>query len=175
MEAEHMPHQILQRLLNLAEFMERGDKPLGIRWDKLGKLSSTAHAYAKALHYKEIVFESALPSSTTIEALITINKDLQQFDSARGILEYAARALTRQAPRMRHAPSLRWQAPRLHGRHPPSCSCGARAVRIAGTRSTSTPSSSSSRGTSCCRTGRRRCRPTTRSRPSATSMTTRTS
>ncbi|KAL1521017.1 hypothetical protein AB1Y20_022574 [Prymnesium parvum] len=89
MEAEQMPHQLLQRLLNLAEFMERGDKPLGIRWAKLGWLSSTAHAYAKALHYKEIVFESAWPSSTTIEALITINKDLQQFDSARGILEYA--------------------------------------------------------------------------------------
>ena len=40
MEAERMPQEILQRLLNLAEFMERGDvHPLGIRWQKLGEIA----------------------------------------------------------------------------------------------------------------------------------------
>ena len=43
-----------QTLLNLAEFMEHNDKPLPIDIRKLGALAEKCHAYAKALHYREI-------------------------------------------------------------------------------------------------------------------------
>ena len=65
LQAESMPHELLQRLLNLAEFMERDSTtPLGIRWNKLGEIAIRAHAYAKALHYKEIDRYRPLPTVT---------------------------------------------------------------------------------------------------------------
>ncbi|KAJ3318282.1 phosphatidylinositol kinase- protein kinase tor1, partial [Blyttiomyces sp. JEL0837] len=80
--------EILQTLLNLAEFMEHDDKALPIDIRMLGLYAARCHAYAKALHYKELEFLGE-PLPSTIEALISINNQLQQPDSAIGILTYA--------------------------------------------------------------------------------------
>ena len=82
------PPDILQTLLNLAEFMEHDDKALPIDIRTLGAYAGKCHAFAKALHYKELEFLSE-PSSNTIEALIGINNQLQQPDAAVGILSHA--------------------------------------------------------------------------------------
>ncbi|KAI8819891.1 armadillo-type protein [Fimicolochytrium jonesii] len=84
----NIPPEILQTLLNLAEFMEHDDKALPIDIRTLGLYAAKCHAYAKALHYKELEFISE-PLTNTIEALIHINNKLQQPDSAVGILTYA--------------------------------------------------------------------------------------
>lgn len=86
----NIPPEIVQTLLNLAEFMEHDDKPLPIDIRTLGAYASKCHAYAKALHYKEMEFISE-PSTDTIEALITINNQLQQPDAAVGVLTCAQR------------------------------------------------------------------------------------
>lgn len=84
----NIPPEILQVLLNLAEFMEHDDKTLPIDIRTLGAYAAKCHAFAKALHYKELEFISE-PSTDTIEALISINNHLQQPDAAIGILRYA--------------------------------------------------------------------------------------
>ncbi|KAJ3373228.1 phosphatidylinositol kinase- protein kinase tor1 [Kappamyces sp. JEL0680] len=84
----NIPPEILQTLLNLAEFMEHDDKALPIDIRTLGLYATKCHAFAKALHYKELEFISE-PLTNTIEALISINNQLQQPDSAIGILTYA--------------------------------------------------------------------------------------
>ncbi|CCJ30549.1 unnamed protein product [Pneumocystis jirovecii] len=84
----NIPPEILQSLLNLAEFMEHDDKTLPIDIRTLGAYAAKCHAFAKALHYKELEFISE-PSTDTIEALISINNHLQQPDAAIGILSYA--------------------------------------------------------------------------------------
>ncbi|GAO47492.1 hypothetical protein G7K_1698-t1 [Saitoella complicata NRRL Y-17804] len=84
----NIPPEILQTLLNLAEFMEHDDKALPIDIRTLGLYASKCHAFAKALHYKELEFISE-PSTDTIEALISINNQLQQPDAAIGILSHA--------------------------------------------------------------------------------------
>ncbi|KAI8892612.1 FAT domain-containing protein, partial [Globomyces pollinis-pini] len=83
-----IPPEILQTLLNLAEFMEHDDKALPIDIRTLGLYATKCHAYAKALHYKELEFISE-PLTNTIESLISINNQLQQPDSAIGILTFA--------------------------------------------------------------------------------------
>ena len=83
-----IPPEILQVLLNLAEFMEHDDKPLPIEIATLGAYAGKCHAYAKALHYKELEFEEEKTPSV-VEALITINNQLQQTDAAVGILRNA--------------------------------------------------------------------------------------
>jgi len=84
----HIPPEILQILLNLAEFMEHDDKALPIDIRTLGMYAAKCHAYAKALHYKELEFLQE-PQSGVIEALISINNQLQQSDAAIGILRRA--------------------------------------------------------------------------------------
>lgn len=84
----HIPPEILQVLLNLAEFMEHDDKPLPIDIGTLGVYAGKCHAYAKALHYKELEFEEEKTPSV-VEALISINNQLQQTDAAVGILRNA--------------------------------------------------------------------------------------
>ena len=121
----NIPPEILQILLNLAEFMEHDNKPLPVdvshslqQYQKktgknrrritaplppciffpssfthapkirtLGALAEKCHAYAKALRYKETEFRSS--PATCIEALISINNQLQQPEAAIGILLYA--------------------------------------------------------------------------------------
>ncbi|KAF8421355.1 armadillo-type protein [Terfezia claveryi] len=68
----HIPPEILQILLNLAEFMEHDDKALPIDIRTLEEL--------------EFLQE---PQTSTIEALISINNQLQQSDAAIGILRRA--------------------------------------------------------------------------------------
>ncbi|KAF9162608.1 phosphatidylinositol kinase- protein kinase tor1 [Actinomortierella ambigua] len=86
--ANSISPEIIQTLLNLAEFMEHDDKPLPIDIRTLGAYAAKCHAFAKALHYKELEFITE-PSTNTIEALISINNNLQQPDAAAGILTYA--------------------------------------------------------------------------------------
>ncbi|TRM60259.1 armadillo-type protein [Schizophyllum amplum] len=79
------PSELINRLLNLAEFMEHEEKPLPIDNLTLGEYSMKYLAYAKALHYKELEFFSR-SSPSIIEALISINTRLQQHDAAWGTL-----------------------------------------------------------------------------------------
>ena len=79
------PSEIVHRLLDLAEFMEHEEKPLPIEDQTLGEYAMKFHAYAKALHYKELEFFSKT-SPAIIESLISINSKLQQPDAAWGTL-----------------------------------------------------------------------------------------
>lgn len=88
LQSSECPPEILQILLNLAEFMEHDDKPLPIDIGNLGIYAGKCHAYAKALHYKELEFEEER-SPSVVEALISINNQLQQTDAAVGILRNA--------------------------------------------------------------------------------------
>ncbi len=87
LSSPNIPTEILQDILNLAEFMEHDDKPLPIDIRKLGKVAERCHAYAKALHYKETEFMMS-PQASTVESLISINNRLQQPEAALGILQY---------------------------------------------------------------------------------------
>ena len=83
-----MPSDLVHVLLNLAEFMEHEDKRLPIENRTLGEYALQFHAYAKALHYKELeFFRESTP--TIVEALIGINTKLQQHDAAWGTLTVA--------------------------------------------------------------------------------------
>ena len=86
--SSHIPPEILQILLNLAEFMEHDDKALSIDIRTLGMYAARCHAFAKALHYKELEFLQDT-TSHSVEALISINNQLQQSDAAIGILRKA--------------------------------------------------------------------------------------
>ncbi|KAK9482498.1 armadillo-type protein [Lipomyces starkeyi] len=83
--------EILQTLLNLAEFMEHDNKALPMDIRTLGQYAIRCHAYAKALHYKELEFIQE-PTTPTIESLISINNQLQQNDAAVGIFEACSTA-----------------------------------------------------------------------------------
>lgn len=92
-----IPSEVAQQLLNASEFMERQERPLPIGIHVLGTQAGRFHAYAKALYYKELEFTAALrsgnsPSTTVIEALISINNQVQQPDAALGILVHANRS-----------------------------------------------------------------------------------
>lgn len=82
------PPEIYHTLLNLVEFMEHDQTPLPIPTKTLGYYSQNCHAYAKALHYKEVEFLEK-PQTSIIEALIDINNHLRQTDAAIGTLKYA--------------------------------------------------------------------------------------
>lgn len=68
--------------------MEHDDKALPIDIRVLGREAGRCHAWAKALHYKELEFLQD-QSSGAVEALIQINNQLQQYDAAIGILRKA--------------------------------------------------------------------------------------
>ncbi|XP_014254034.1 serine/threonine-protein kinase mTOR [Cimex lectularius] len=88
LEVPDLP-EIIQTILNLAEFMEHCDKgPLPLNAQLLGEKAMQCRAYAKALHYKEEEFHKG-PTSQVVEALISINNKLQQREAAMGLLEYA--------------------------------------------------------------------------------------
>lgn len=84
----HVTPDLLGILLNLAEFMEHDDKALPIDIRVLGREAGRCHAWAKALHYKELEFCQD-QTSGAVEALIQINNQLQQYDAAIGILRKA--------------------------------------------------------------------------------------
>ena len=88
LKSPHMPREILQQWLNVAEFMEQARiDPIEIS-KELGRLAFKCHAYAKALHYKELEF-SKQQTPEAVEALITINTQLQQPEAAEGMLRYS--------------------------------------------------------------------------------------
>ncbi|KAI9920631.1 hypothetical protein PsorP6_000181 [Peronosclerospora sorghi] len=91
-QSPNLPSEILQTLLNLAEFMEHDDQSLPIDIRLLGSLADKCHSFAKALHYKELEFNTN-PGTDGIQALISINSKLNQPEAARGILKYALEKL----------------------------------------------------------------------------------
>ncbi len=64
-------------LLHLAEFMEQHDKPLPIDISKLSLLAEKCHSYAKALHYKELEFQTSVTITSCIESLIGIYSNVR--------------------------------------------------------------------------------------------------
>lgn len=82
-----VPSEILQYLLNLAEFMEHDVEALPISLSILAELAQKSHAYAKALHYRELEFTSR--PAECFETLININKKLDQYEAASGLLKVA--------------------------------------------------------------------------------------
>ena len=80
-----IPPEILQALLNLAEFMEHDVEALPIPLSILADLAQKGHAYAKALHYRELEFHSNPVGC--FESLVNINKKLDQYDAAVGVLK----------------------------------------------------------------------------------------
>ncbi|KAJ7171409.1 phosphatidylinositol 3-kinase [Mycena filopes] len=83
--SETIPSEVIRRLLDLCEFMEREGKPLPIDHNTLGECSLRFFDYAKALRYKELEFFSNA-SPAILESLISINTRLQQHDAASGAL-----------------------------------------------------------------------------------------
>jgi tetratricopeptide (TPR) repeat protein len=85
-----VPPEILLVMLNLAEFMEHDVEALPIEPKVLAELAEKSHAYAKALHYRELEFQSfPAISSTCFHRLIHINKKLNNYDGAYGVLKVA--------------------------------------------------------------------------------------
>ena len=95
-ESPQVPPEIVMQLLSLGEFMEHDEDvvlqmskdyvlPLDIRI--LGNLAMGTNAYAKALHYKEMEYETT--PDTCIEKLIQINNQLHLSDAAVGVLRYS--------------------------------------------------------------------------------------
>jgi FKBP12-rapamycin complex-associated protein len=71
--------EILQTLLNLAEFMEHDGVGTGLPIDisNLAELALKCRSYAKALHYKEREYnQGGNRTGSCVEALISINKSL---------------------------------------------------------------------------------------------------
>ena len=95
LESPNIPPEILQALLNLAEYMEHDDKALPIDIYQLSALASKCHAYAKALHYKELESASSDQPHLCTESLISINNKLGQPEAARGILMHARQRATK--------------------------------------------------------------------------------
>ena len=87
-DSSTIPTEVLQVLLNLAEFMEHDDHKL-FDARTLGKLAYKCKAYAKALHYKEVEFHTSAPNSEIIESLVSLNNLLHQHEAAYGIRMYA--------------------------------------------------------------------------------------
>lgn len=108
MASINIPPEVLQTLLTLAEFMERDDKPFPLSPRVLAGYAQKCHAYAKALHYKELDF-MADPSSSTIESLIAINNQLQQSDAAVGILKHAQQHHSLQLKETWYEKLQRWE------------------------------------------------------------------
>ncbi|KAI9320096.1 armadillo-type protein [Dichotomocladium elegans] len=94
LKAPNIPPEIIQILLHLAEFMEHDNNnkipPIDIR--TLANYAQKCHAYAKALHYKEMEFQME-QSFEAVETLMSINNCLQQPDAAMGILTFAQDSL----------------------------------------------------------------------------------
>jgi FKBP12-rapamycin complex-associated protein len=91
LQSPNLPPEILQTLLNLAEFMDHDDCPLPIDIRMLGKLATDCRAFAKALNYKELEVRRTAdrPKEEGVEALIELNNKLNQPEAALGMLIYA--------------------------------------------------------------------------------------
>ena len=78
--------EVVQIILNLAEFMEHDVEALPIGPNLLAELAQRSHAYAKALHYWEMEF--LLSPTECFEHLISVNKKLDMHDAALGIISF---------------------------------------------------------------------------------------
>jgi FKBP12-rapamycin complex-associated protein len=85
-ESPNIPNDILQKLLNMIEFVELHDKRLPIDIVKIGMQSRKAHAMAKSLRWREMEFSIRRNNEECIEALIAINNQLGLDDAAKGVL-----------------------------------------------------------------------------------------
>lgn len=65
--------------------MEHDVEALPISLSILAELAQKGHAYAKALHYRELEFQTN--PAGCFESLININKKLDQYDAASGLLK----------------------------------------------------------------------------------------
>ncbi|KAJ6385559.1 hypothetical protein OIU77_028693 [Salix suchowensis] len=107
-------NQMLIISLFKAEFMEHDEKPLPIDIRLLGALADKCHAFAKALHYKEMEFEGSRSKMmdaspvAVVEALIHINNQLHQHEAAVGILTYAQQNLDVQLKESWYEKLQRW-------------------------------------------------------------------
>jgi FKBP12-rapamycin complex-associated protein len=88
LSSSSIPVDILQVLLNLAEYMERNDKALPISNKDLGRSAEKCQAFAKALHYQEAEY-LINPNEDTIECLIGIYTQLQMREAAAGLVRAA--------------------------------------------------------------------------------------
>ncbi|BDA44527.1 Serine/threonine-protein kinase TOR [Coccomyxa sp. Obi] len=102
-----IPKDIVTTLLNLAEFMEHDEKSLPLDTRTLGALAEKCHAFAKALHYKEVEF--AQTPETAVEALISINNQLRQPEAAIGILAVAQNDLHMELKESWYEKLNRWE------------------------------------------------------------------
>eukprot|EP01114_Cavostelium_apophysatum_P007349 TRINITY_DN1943_c0_g1_i2.p1 TRINITY_DN1943_c0_g1~~TRINITY_DN1943_c0_g1_i2.p1 ORF type:complete len:2294 (+),score=720.41 TRINITY_DN1943_c0_g1_i2:229-7110(+) len=84
-----MPLEVMQVILNLAEFMEQVELRFPIDTPTLGVIAEKCRAYAKALHYKEQEYLTS--PAAVVESLISINDELQKPEAALGILTCAQR------------------------------------------------------------------------------------
>ncbi|CAE6464067.1 unnamed protein product [Rhizoctonia solani] len=90
LEDPRSPADVCHMILNAAEFMEHDDKPLPIPLATLSECALRTHAFAKALHWRELDFLSGSSASgAVIESLILINTRLGQSDAAYGTLTAA--------------------------------------------------------------------------------------
>lgn len=102
-----IPADIVTTLLNLAEFMEHDEKALPLETRTLGALAEKCHAYAKALHYKELEFQ--LQPHMAVEALISIYNHLRQPDAAVGVLNVAQKELHMELKESWYEKLQRWE------------------------------------------------------------------
>jgi tetratricopeptide (TPR) repeat protein len=88
-DASQISLEILQLLLNLAEFLEQNKKTeLPIDISIIAELALKCRAYARALHYKEREYIMGRGGSC-VEQLIDINKKLDLPEAALGVLQAA--------------------------------------------------------------------------------------
>ena len=103
-----IPTEIVTTLLNLAEFMEHDERPLPVDIRTLGALAEKCHAFAKALHYKEVEFNEK--PEGCVEALISIYNQLRQPEAALGVLLHVQRELKMELKESWYEKLERWDA-----------------------------------------------------------------
>ena len=88
LNSPHTPHDVLNILLNLVEFMDMQNKRLPIDTQLLARRAEAANNFSKCLRYRELEFTSAhvIPSDECVEALIAVNNELGLNDRAAGVL-----------------------------------------------------------------------------------------
>ena len=103
-----IPTEIVTTLLNLAEFMEHDERPLPVDIRTLGALAEKCHAFAKALHYKEVEFKEK--PEGCVEALISIYNQLRQPEAALGVLLHVQQELKMELKESWYEKLERWDA-----------------------------------------------------------------
>uniref|UniRef100_A0A6B2KWH7 Serine/threonine-protein kinase TOR n=1 Tax=Arcella intermedia TaxID=1963864 RepID=A0A6B2KWH7_9EUKA len=83
------PSEVLHSILDLAEFMDRSEKPLTIPIKDVAYLSEKCQAFAKALYYWEKLFRETKPTEDILDHLISMSDKLGQHDAANGLHKLA--------------------------------------------------------------------------------------